>query len=207
MIGQKLRFRKGDIIFGKRRAYQRKLAVAEFDGICSAHAMVIRAKAEAVLPGFLPFLMRSDMFMERAMAISVGSLSPTINWTTLKVQEFALPPTAEQRRLADIFWAANEVLRLHIKGSQSAHAARIAGHKDLLTKGFHTRGLTKSETGLLPASWRSCPSEGCVRDRQLPPQADQCGWRSHMQGPYPYYGPTGVLDHLNEGTGLRGDMP
>src|SRR4051812_37896716 len=44
VIGTKLRFRKGDIIFGRRRAYQRKLAVAEGDGMCSAHAMVVRAK-------------------------------------------------------------------------------------------------------------------------------------------------------------------
>jgi len=34
----------GDIIFGRRRAYQRKLAIAEFGGICSAHAMVVRTK-------------------------------------------------------------------------------------------------------------------------------------------------------------------
>jgi hypothetical protein len=45
----KLRFKPGDIIFGKRRAYQRKLAVAEFEGICSAHAMVLRAREETVL--------------------------------------------------------------------------------------------------------------------------------------------------------------
>ena len=56
VIGGKLRFRKGDIIFGKRRAYQRKLAVAEFDSICSAHALVVRAKPDKVLPEFLPFL-------------------------------------------------------------------------------------------------------------------------------------------------------
>lgn len=56
VIGTKLRFRKGDIIFGRRRAYQRKLAVAERDGICSAHTMVIRAKPGVVLPEFLPFL-------------------------------------------------------------------------------------------------------------------------------------------------------
>ena len=42
VIGTKLRFRKGDLIFGRRRAYQRKLAVAYMDGICSAHAMVVR---------------------------------------------------------------------------------------------------------------------------------------------------------------------
>lgn len=94
----KLMFKKGDIIFGRRRAYQRKLGVAEFDGICSAHAMVLRAKPEVVLPEFLPFFMQSDLFMKRAVEISVGSLSPTINWKTMAVQEFVLPPIEEQHR-------------------------------------------------------------------------------------------------------------
>lgn len=108
VIGDKLQFRKGDIIFGRRRAYQRKLAVAEFDGICSAHAMVVRARNETVDPEFLPFLMQSDLFMQRAIDISVGSLSPTINWSTLRIQEFPLPPKDEQRRIAEILWAADE---------------------------------------------------------------------------------------------------
>ncbi|MBF0182192.1 MAG: restriction endonuclease subunit S [Magnetococcales bacterium] len=110
VIGDKLKFQKGDIIFGRRRAYQRKLAVAEFDGICSAHAMVVRAKPKVVLPEFLPFFMQSDMFMERAVEISVGSLSPTINWKTMAVQEFPLPPIEEQHRIAEILWAADEVV-------------------------------------------------------------------------------------------------
>lgn len=97
----KLVFKKGDIIFGRRRAYQRKLGVAEFDGICSAHAMVLRAKPEVVLPEFLPFFMQSDLFMNRAVEISVGSLSPTINWKTMAVQEFALPPLEEQQRIME----------------------------------------------------------------------------------------------------------
>ncbi len=110
VIGTKLRFRKGDIIFGRRRAYQRKLAVAAFDGMCSAHAMVVRAKSDMVLPEFLPFLMMSDRFMSRAIEISVGSLSPTINWKTLKLEEFALPPLDQQRRIAEILWAVDEVV-------------------------------------------------------------------------------------------------
>lgn len=108
--GDKLRFQKGDVIFGRRRAYQRKLAVAEFDGICSAHAMVVRAKPKKMLPEFLPFFLYSDMFMERAIEISVGSLSPTINWKTLKIQEFPLPPLDEQKRIAEILWAADEAV-------------------------------------------------------------------------------------------------
>jgi restriction endonuclease S subunit len=110
VTGQKLAFKKGDVIFGRRRAYQRKLAVAEFDGICSAHAMVVRAKPKMILPEFLPFFLQSDMFMERAIEISVGSLSPTINWKTLKVQEFPLPPLDEQKRIAEILWAADEAV-------------------------------------------------------------------------------------------------
>lgn len=103
----KLMFKKGDIIFGRRRAYQRKLGVAEFDGICSAHAMVLRAKQDVVLPAFLPFFMQTDLFMRRAVEISVGSLSPTINWTTMAAQEFLLPPMEEQQRLTMLLTAAN----------------------------------------------------------------------------------------------------
>jgi type I restriction enzyme, S subunit len=107
----KLRFKPGDIIFGRRRAYQRKLAVAEFEGICSAHAMVLRAREDVVLKDFLPFLMQSDMFFDRALQISVGSLSPTINWSALARQEFPLPPLTEQRRIADILWAAEDAFQ------------------------------------------------------------------------------------------------
>lgn len=105
----KLRFKPGDIIFGKRRAYQRKLGVADFEGICSAHAMVLRARPGNVVPEFLPFLMQSNIFMERAVEISVGSLSPTINWKTLAEQEFALPPLEEQRRIAALLRAQCDV--------------------------------------------------------------------------------------------------
>jgi type I restriction enzyme S subunit len=106
----KLVFKKGDIIFGRRRAYQRKLGVAEFDGICSAHAMVLRAKPDVVLPEFLPFFMQSDLFMSRAVEISVGSLSPTINWKTLAVQEFALPPMEEQQSLVSLLDSIEETI-------------------------------------------------------------------------------------------------
>ena len=124
VIGTKLRFRKGDIIFGRRRAYQRKLVVAEFDGICSAHAMVVRAKPDVMLPEFLPFLMMSDKFMNRAVEISVGSLSPTINWTTLKLEQFDVPPLDQQRRIAEIIWAVDEVLVSIGANSQAAERYR-----------------------------------------------------------------------------------
>ena len=101
VAGQKLLVKKGQIIFGKRRAYQRKLGVADWDCICSAHAMVLEANPEAVLPEFLPFFMQSDLFMNRAVAISEGSLSPTIKWKALSVQEFLIPSVEYQKNLVE----------------------------------------------------------------------------------------------------------
>lgn len=109
--GQKLRFYPGDVIFGRRRAYQRKAAIATTDGFCSAHALVLRADPEAIDPQLFPFFLHSDAFMHRAMDISVGSLSPTINWGTLKHQEFMLPPKDQQVKLAELFWAMDEVIK------------------------------------------------------------------------------------------------
>ncbi len=128
----KLRFRAGDIIFGRRRVYQRKLAVADFDGICSAHAMVLRAKPAVALPEFLPFFMQSDLFMERAREISVGSLSPTINWKTLAKEEFALPPLGEQRRIAEVLGAAESVVESLRNLRRSLHAVEIGHLEDVM---------------------------------------------------------------------------
>lgn len=117
--GQKLKFYKGDIIFGRRRAYQRKAGIATWDGFCSAHALVLRANPDVIEPALFPFFLHSDLFMNRAIDISVGSLSPTINWGTLKHQEFKIPPKEVQSQIAELFHVNDkmEVKNLILKES------------------------------------------------------------------------------------------
>jgi len=103
VIGTKLKIYKGDIIFGKRRAYLRKVAVSHFDGIASAHSMILRANEKNIEKDFLPYFMQSDTFMNRAVQISEGSLSPTIKAKTLAQQEFILPKKEKQNELISIF--------------------------------------------------------------------------------------------------------
>ena len=93
-------FEPGDVILARRGIELRKVGVPEFRGVASGHALVFRAKSEVVLPEFLPFLMQSDVFMKRADQLSVGSLSRTVNLSSMLKEEFALPPLAEQRRFA-----------------------------------------------------------------------------------------------------------
>lgn len=108
--GGKLKCYPGDVIFGKRRAYQRKAAIVDFEGICSAHAFVFRANQDVIDPKLFPFFLHSDQFMHRMVDISVGGLSPTINWGDLKHQEFLLPPKDQQTQLAELLWAMDEVV-------------------------------------------------------------------------------------------------
>ena len=101
------RFRKGQVLFGKRRAYQRKVAVAEFDGICSSDILTFEPKDDALLPDLLPFIVQSEGFFEHALGTSSGSLSPRTRWNQLQDYQFPLPPKDEQRRIAEILWASD----------------------------------------------------------------------------------------------------
>lgn len=125
LIGTKLRMWEGDILFARRNAYLKRVALAPHDGLFSAHGLVIRPKEGMVLPDFLPYFMQSDLFMERAIGISVGSLSPTINWKDLAEQVFLLPPLQEQARLLEPLVAAGRVRdELSIVAESAATAMR-----------------------------------------------------------------------------------
>ncbi len=102
-------FQPGQVLFGKRRAYQRKVAVADFSGVCSGDIYVLETKdAQVLLPELLPFICQTDAFFEHAVGTSAGSLSPRTNWTSLTDFEFALPPNSEQTRLLAVL---SEVLK------------------------------------------------------------------------------------------------
>lgn len=158
----KLRFQPGDIIFGKRRAYQRKVAVADFEGICSAHALVLRARPDVVDPDFLPFFMQSDVFFDRALAISVGSLSPTINWRTLAAQEFALPPMEEQRRIAEVLGTVDQAYVSANAVVFEARNVRRVWFNDVIEQGSTSSVDSRQAWRVTPLRelWTSSPRNG-----------------------------------------------
>ncbi|MEQ9455613.1 MAG: restriction endonuclease subunit S [Phycisphaeraceae bacterium] len=103
-------FKPGQVLFGKRRAYQRKVAVADFSGVCSGDIYVLEPKGDALLPELLPFICQTDAFFEHAVGTSAGSLSPRTNWKSLAAFEFALPSLGEQERLASALRAADKTI-------------------------------------------------------------------------------------------------
>jgi len=104
------RFSKGDILYGSRRTYLKKVALADFNGITANTTFVIKANKELIEPILLVHLMLSDKFTEYSVQNSRGSVNPYINWKDIADFEFLLPPKSEQKRLAELLWAADEMI-------------------------------------------------------------------------------------------------
>ena len=101
-------FRKGNVLFGRRRAYLKKAAVAPFDGICSGDITVIEADPDKILPELLPFIIQNDDLFDFAVGKSAGSLSPRVKWEHLENYEFELPDMDKQKELAKLLWAIDD---------------------------------------------------------------------------------------------------
>lgn len=108
-------FRKGNILFGRRRAYLKKASVAPFDGICSGDITVIEAIPERILPELLPSIIQNDDLFDYAVGKSAGSLSPRVKWEHLQNYEFELPDMEKQKELAELLWAMNAAKKSYQK--------------------------------------------------------------------------------------------
>lgn len=102
-------FKAGQVLFGKRRAYQRKVAVPDFDGICSGDILVFEPVHPDLLGDFLPYVVQSDGFFDHALGTSAGSLSPRTKWQELAKYEFVLPPVDEQKQIVELLNGADQV--------------------------------------------------------------------------------------------------
>lgn len=154
--GDKLLMKKGDVLFGRRRAYQKKVGIAPFDGIFSAHGMVLRPKADVVDPMFFPFFISSDIFLDEAIRVSVGSLSPTANWKDLRTLEFDLPSPGKQRELAGILSEAESLKGHYRKMLTTCDDAVKSQFVEMFSDGgFPRRSLsslsTSMQNGLSPS--------------------------------------------------------
>jgi hypothetical protein len=180
------RVRPGQVLFGKRRAYQRKVAVADFDAICSGDIYVFEtADQTQLLQELLPFICQTESFYEYAVGTSAGSLSPRTNWKSLAEYEFALPPSREQLLFADCLDSICKLLNCLEDAIQAKNNVLVSGRRELFgaENGLPARsGLTLGDVCEFLDHIR-VPLSGSVRQS--------------MQGEYPYYGASGVIDRID----------
>jgi len=151
------RCRPGQVLFGKRRAYQRKVAVAEFDAVVSGDIYVFAPGDGRLIPEILPFICLSERFFRYAVETSAGSLSPRTNWKQLAEFEFDLPPLDQQRRIAEVLWAVDEVYcGVTFLTERSATLRRAYLRSVFATRNSNNR-LPIRETGLVQLGRQRAP--------------------------------------------------
>lgn len=96
-------FKKGQILYGSRRTYLKKVAVADFDGITANTTFVLEPVSSPHFKNdLLPYVMVSDSFTKNAVLNSKGSTNPYINWPDIAKFELKLPTLEEQELLLNI---------------------------------------------------------------------------------------------------------
>ncbi|HBJ38857.1 MAG TPA: hypothetical protein DDZ51_29750 [Planctomycetaceae bacterium] len=151
-------FRKGQVLYGSRRTYLKKVAVASFDGICANTTFVLESRdPNFLLPDLLPFIMLTDGFTQHSIRESKGSVNPYINWKDIAKYEFPLPPKDEQRRIAEILWTADEACEhlLYVVASSSDFSTTLVSH--MWKNGISPESRQETVIGPIPASWKVAP--------------------------------------------------
>jgi type I restriction enzyme S subunit len=160
------RFRSGQVLYGSRRAYLRKVAVAEFGGVTANTTFVVETKDPSrLLQEFLPFVMTSEAFHAFAIQESKGSVNPYLNWSDIARYEFHLPSLDEQKRLAELLWAAER----HRSSLASQREALLAARRSWLSAEIN-RLLTKFSVPFEEV-WAGSPQSG----RSAPPVDEVTG--------------------------------
>ena len=172
-------FKKGQLLFGRRRAYQKKMSLAPCDGICSGDITVIAARSEKIVPDLLPFYLRTDAFFDFAMRGSGGSLSPRVKWSHISDYEFDLPPMDEQKKLAELLWAANDL--------KESYKKAITATDEMLKAKFREY-ISGVDVEVRPFGELSESLDG----RRIPVKSGD-----RKAGVYPYYGASGVVDYVD----------
>ena len=145
-------FRRGHVLFGKRRAYQRKVAVASFDGICSSDILVFTPSDKRLDLGFLLYIVQSEGFFAHALQTSSGSLSPRTRWQDLASFEFELPSLDEQEQILELLSAVDaHAEALRNQATVAGNFRRVVLHNLLNTGGEDWTETTLGD--IAEASW------------------------------------------------------
>ncbi|MCL1123408.1 restriction endonuclease subunit S [Shewanella surugensis] len=148
-------FKKGQILFGKRRPYLKKAAIAEFDGICSGDIIVMEAKSNLTHKELLPHIIQSKVMWNWAIQNSSGSLSPRTKFFVLKELEITLPEKQQMSHCLEVIDKAQECF----DGIDLLHAdiykikTKLA-YDRMLKGNWYRQIFMKPDEANIPKGWR-----------------------------------------------------
>lgn len=120
---------------------------AEHDWLCGTGCVRVRLHGSAAFPRYLLHYLRWSATVAWLEEHAIGQTMPHLNSEILSRLPVTLPPTAEQRRIAEILESADETVR-----SARAVAEQVRRMNDGLMR-YHLLGAAEE----LPRGWRMRP--------------------------------------------------
>ncbi len=103
-------FRKGQILYPTRNPHLKRAVLATFDGICGEKTLTLAPNYDKIIPEFIPFLFHSENFYKHTISAIIGSTNPHVRWRDVASFQFLLPPKDQQKKIAELLWAMDEVI-------------------------------------------------------------------------------------------------
>jgi type I restriction enzyme S subunit len=200
VTSNKSRFNSGDILYGKIRPYFQKVYRPNFNGICSTDILVIKSLDESIVDqSFLYQIAKTKFFTEKAVETSTGTKMPRADWNPLTNIEFSLPPLPEQRAIASILSALDDKIELNLQMNKTLEEMAMSLYKHWFVDfgPFKDGKFIDSELGIIPEGWevKRLGEISISNNKFRKPISTR--EREKIQGVYPYYGATKILDYID----------
>jgi len=109
--------RSGDLVFNMMRAWQGAIGVVRSDGLVSPAYIVATPDESVVYPPFMDYYMKTPEMVNRIHRKSYGvtDFRLRLYWDSFAMIDCALPPLAEQKKIAEILSAQDKLIALKEK--------------------------------------------------------------------------------------------
>jgi type I restriction enzyme, S subunit len=138
-----MRFRPGDVLYVSRNPQLRKVAVADYEGICANTSYVLRADGENLIQELLPFIMQTEDFVEYTIRHKRGSTNFYLNYSDISPYKFPLPPIDEQRRIAELLWAADDNVQAYEKLVHQSRLLKTSWFEEWVSMNCNKESISK----------------------------------------------------------------
>ena len=154
-----------------------------------------------VVDGFFLFFNLSDRYDEYRRISDAFSIRGSLTIDLLKTQiKLTIPPLQEQRAIASILSALDDKIELNLQMNKTLEEMAMALYKHWFVDfgPFQNGEFVDSELGMIPKGWevKKLPKISVSHNNKRKPISTR--ERAKIQGSYPYYGATKILDYIDD---------
>lgn len=158
--GDGIAFYPNDVVYGKLRPYLQKVWLADFEGNAVGDFFVFKNKQNCNAK-YLFYLMLSDGFTSECNGATLGAKMPRVSSEFIQGLRFFLPPTKEQKAIADYLdektSQIDSIIRAREKKIQLLEELKASIISNAVTHGVSNSRETKDSgnewIGMIPSHW------------------------------------------------------